>query len=275
VLYALVPIHGPLCGMPDGTTQSAQVATNSAAPAAERQNKTPIYVSGVKDTRGFLTWLRASFHSGLSAQIKGEKLMLVPRTAEGFRATVSALRSFDGSKGVSFHTLTLPEDRCARLLVRNLGRHMPVGVVREELENLGICVQGVLQLCSGRRDQEAAKARPLTPHFIVSLARGPNVVKLRSLTELWGLRVRSRRTSPRKDPCNGSAANASAIRSGTAATPPGVLLVVRLTFQGSAPTPAAAQVLQLWKKPHIQLPGLCEMEGGQGGACKEVACRKQ
>jgi len=34
--------------------------------------------------------------------------------------------------------------------------------IREELENLGICVQGVLQFRSGRRDQEATKA-PL-PH---------------------------------------------------------------------------------------------------------------
>jgi hypothetical protein len=30
--------------------------------------------------------------------------MLVPRTAKGFRATVNALRSLDGSRGVSFLT---------------------------------------------------------------------------------------------------------------------------------------------------------------------------
>jgi hypothetical protein len=70
--------------------------------------------------------------------MKGEKLMLVPRTAEGFRATVSALRSLDGSKGASFHTFSLPEDRCVRLLVKNLGRQMPKDIVREELESLGI-----------------------------------------------------------------------------------------------------------------------------------------
>ena len=45
-------------------------------------------------------------------------------------------------EGVSFHTFTLPEDRCARLLVKNLGRGMPESVVREELETLGIHVQG-------------------------------------------------------------------------------------------------------------------------------------
>jgi hypothetical protein len=112
--------------------------------------------------------------------------MLFPYTADGFRATVSALRSLDGSKGVRFHTFSLPQDRCVRTLVKNLGKNMPEDVVREELEDLGFCVQGFLQLRSGHRDEEASKARPITPHFIVSVARGPEVVKRRSLTELCG-----------------------------------------------------------------------------------------
>jgi hypothetical protein len=186
---SLADMSGSLCGLPDGTTTSVQVATNSAIPAGERSNKTPIYVSGVTDTRGFLAWLRVSCQCGLSAQIIGQKLKLVPQTPEGFRATVGALRSSDGSKDVSFHAFSLPEDRCVRLLVKNLHRHMPENAVREELEKLGVRAQGVLQLRLGRHDQEAAKARPLTPHFIVSGARGPGVAKVRSLTELCGLRV--------------------------------------------------------------------------------------
>ena len=121
--------------------------------------------------------------------MKGEKLMIVPGTADGFRATVSALRFLDGSKGVTFHTFSLPEDRCVRLLVKNLGRQMPESVVREELEALGIRVQGVMQLRSGRRNQDTACDRPPTPHFVVSVARGPEVQKVRSLSELCGLRV--------------------------------------------------------------------------------------
>ena len=92
-------------------------------------------------------------------------------------------------EGVSFHTFTLLEDRCARLMVKNLGRGMPEGVVREELETLGIHVQGVTQLRSGRRDKDPNKDRLLTPHFIVSVARGPEVSRVRSITELCGLRV--------------------------------------------------------------------------------------
>jgi hypothetical protein len=109
--------------MQDGTTSNAHVVTN-VAPAAERQNKTPIYVSGVVDMRDFLSRIRVPCPSGLTAHIKREKLLLVPRTAEGFRATVSALRSPDVGGGVTFHTFALPEDRCVRLLIKNLGRRM-------------------------------------------------------------------------------------------------------------------------------------------------------
>ena len=47
--------------------------------------------------------------------------MAVPSTANVFRVAFSALRSLDGGR-VSFHTFTLPEDRCVRLLVKNLGK---------------------------------------------------------------------------------------------------------------------------------------------------------
>jgi hypothetical protein len=61
--------------------------------------------------------------------------MVIPSTADDFRVTVSALRFLEGKEGVSSHTFSLPEDLCVRLLVKNLGRRMPEGVVREELEN--------------------------------------------------------------------------------------------------------------------------------------------
>jgi hypothetical protein len=72
--------------------------------------------------------------------------MVVPSTADGFRAVVSALRAVNGEEGVSSQTFTLPEDRCVRLLVKNLGRGMPDSVVREKRESLKIRVLGVIQL---------------------------------------------------------------------------------------------------------------------------------
>jgi hypothetical protein len=111
-----VDMSKPLGSMPAGATDAG------AVPAGERPNKTPVFFTGVTDTRGFLAWLRTKCPSSLSAQMKGEKLMIVPGTADGFRATVSALRFLDGSKGVTFHTFSLPEDRCVRLLMKNLGK---------------------------------------------------------------------------------------------------------------------------------------------------------
>ena len=86
-----------LSDMPDGTTLKAQVAT-TCLPAGERPNKTPIFISDVRDTRAFLVWLRASCPGGLTAQLKSEKLMAVPSKADGFRAAVNALRSRDGGR---------------------------------------------------------------------------------------------------------------------------------------------------------------------------------
>jgi hypothetical protein len=48
---------------------------------------------------------------------------------------------------------------------------------------------GVMQLRSGRRNQYPEKERPVTQHFIVTFARGPEVTKLHSITQLCGLRV--------------------------------------------------------------------------------------
>jgi hypothetical protein len=41
----------------------------------------------------------------------------------------------------------------------------------------------------GRRDQNPAKDRRPTPSFIVSVAQGPEMSRIRSLTGLCGLRV--------------------------------------------------------------------------------------
>ena len=94
-------MSGPLRDMPDGTTTHAQV-TNACLPAGECPNKTPIFISGVRDTRAFLTWLRASYPGGLTAQLKAGKLMVVSSTANGFRDAVSALRSLDWGRGCLF-----------------------------------------------------------------------------------------------------------------------------------------------------------------------------
>jgi len=99
-------MSGPLSDKPDGTTQNAQVA-NTCLSAGERANKTPIFISGIRDTRAFLAWLRGSWPGGLKVQLKAEKLMVVPSTANGFRAAVSALRPIDGG-GCEFPHLHAP-----------------------------------------------------------------------------------------------------------------------------------------------------------------------
>jgi hypothetical protein len=92
--------------------------------------------------------------------------------------------------GVSLHTFSLPENRNVRLLLKNYGKRMTVSEIKQGLEALHINVQAVMQQRSKRLDQDPAKDRTLTPHFIVSVARRPGVAKVRSLTDLCGLRVK-------------------------------------------------------------------------------------
>jgi hypothetical protein len=126
-------------GTPISTTSSsAQV--EKVVPPGERRNKTPVYVSGVKNPRSFLEWARTKSATKFVAQMKGEYFMLVPETADGFWATIGALRSLGEGEGVSFHTFSVPEDRCVRLLLKNLDKRMPEAEIKGELEALHIHV---------------------------------------------------------------------------------------------------------------------------------------
>jgi hypothetical protein len=70
---------------------------DKVVPHGEIRKKTPVYVSGAKNTRRFLAWIRANLGCKLVAQMKGEILRLVPETADGFQTTFGALQSFNES----------------------------------------------------------------------------------------------------------------------------------------------------------------------------------
>jgi hypothetical protein len=75
---------------------------------------------------------------------------------------------------VSFHTFPLSEDRCVRLLLKNVGKRMPEAEIKEELQALTISVQEVMQLRSKRRDRNPEKDRLLTPHSSRAVPLVPN-----------------------------------------------------------------------------------------------------
>ena len=139
-------ISGPMSDMSDGTTTNDHVANSSL----------PAFLLQVSTAPGILGVAAGILPQPTIGPAEGRKLVVVPATADGFRGAVSALRSLDGESGVTFHTYSLPEDRCVRLLIKNLGRRMPENVVLGELRSLDIHVQAVMQL---RSDQD----RPSTP----------------------------------------------------------------------------------------------------------------
>ena len=100
-------MFGPLNGKPDNTTLKAQ-ETNTCLPAGERPNKTPSFFSEIREARTFVAWLRVSCHGGLKAQLKPEKLIVVPSTANIFRS-LSQLTAFPyEGEDVSFQTFMIP-----------------------------------------------------------------------------------------------------------------------------------------------------------------------
>ena len=233
-------MSGLLSNMPDSTIHNAQV-TNACLPAGQRPNKTPIFISGFTDTRAFLACFREFCPGGMIAQLKSEKLMVIPTTADEFRALVRALRSLDGKDVVSFHTFTLPEVHCARLLVKNLGRGMPESVASEELESANICFQGVTQLRSGRRDRDTAKDYPPNPTSLCQWRACLTCSTGNHSPNSAVCECRWYRTWLQKDRCKASAASASATRSATADTHLGASLV-GLHLSGGCSTPRGLPV---------------------------------
>ena len=112
--------------------------------------------------------------------------MVVPSIANGFRSAVRALRSLDGG-GCEFPHIHVQGGPLCCAPGEEPRQGTALSGVREELESLDIHVQPHMQLRSGRRDQDPIKDRPLTP--LVSVARGSEMSKVRSITELCGLRV--------------------------------------------------------------------------------------
>ena len=112
---------------------------------------------------------------------------------------------------------------------------------------MNIRVQGVMQLRSGRRDQDPAKDHPPTPHVIASVARGPEVSRVHSPNSAAG-ESRWRRTWAQKVHCNSSAASASDTSRVNADTVPGASSVRAPTTpvvtlpRGNSLSPVAAGV---------------------------------
>lgn len=147
-----------------------------------------IYFSGISNTHSFLSKLRETCPSGLTAPFKGENMMFFPEITLWFRAAVTVLHSLNGSRNVTFHTLLLLENSSVHVLT--VLRYACVRVPFRRSWRFWTCEsRGVMQLRSGCRDQNNEKDRPWTLHFVVSVPQGPEVTKFRFLTELCGFRV--------------------------------------------------------------------------------------
>jgi hypothetical protein len=256
--------------MPKGTSNHAQVA-NTRLPAGERPINMPTFISGAHDTRAFLAWWRAACPVGLTAQLKAEKLMVVPSTADGFRATFSALRSLDWGGGFEFSHLHAPGGPLSANTGEEPGQRNAGELIREELEALDIharesciCVPAVVT-----RTQRRNAHSP--PTSLYHWREGPRFRRcdLSPIFEVW--ECRWSRTWLPSARCNANALSASAKRSVTSDTRHGASLVVDPTSPLGALPAGTASVLWLRWQPHRELQGLSRVERGEGSPCKASA----
>jgi hypothetical protein len=105
----------------------------------------------------FSSQLSLSFSLSLSLRSAPETAISAP-TGHEFQLCQLANGRVDGAAVAQYKVG--PQRPQIQVLVKNLGKRMPESVVREELESMNIQVQGVIQLRSGRRDQDPAKDRP-------------------------------------------------------------------------------------------------------------------
>jgi len=121
-------------------------------------------------------------------------------------------------EGVSFHTFTLPEDPCTRLLEKNVGRGKPETVVREKLETLGCHIKGSRSCVPDVVTRPPPRTTLPTPTQLYQWHEGLRCPRCTQPQNSAARECRWSRTWLQRVLCNASAASASDTRSETAVT---------------------------------------------------------
>ena len=91
---------------------------NTNLPAGERINKTPNFYFRDQRHQGISGLDATNLPQPTICPAAGRNVGCRSGHSRRFRVAVSGLRSLDGENGVNFHTYSLPEDRCVRLLIK-------------------------------------------------------------------------------------------------------------------------------------------------------------
>jgi hypothetical protein len=124
--------------------------------------------------------------------------MVVPSTADVINEAVSALSSFVGKDGVTFHN-SLPVVLCVREVLKTWGAGC-LSSVREEFESLAFISRESWSSDLAAEISTPRKTAILPSHFIVTVTRGPEVSRVHSLPGLCGVRVMVENYVPLKSP---------------------------------------------------------------------------
>ena len=248
-------IYGPVIDKMDGTTQHAQV-DNTYLLAEETPYKTPIFISGVRDARTFLAWLRASFLGCLTAQQKAEILMVVPSTVKVFRTAVCDLPSQDGG-GCAFPHLHAPRGSLCAASGKEPGKEYALRASSERSWSHWTFVSRESRSCVTafvtRTQPKTAHSTPTSFYRWLSVLSWPKYVQSPKSADCecpWRHKWRQ------KAQCNASVARASVKRSVTTDRLPGASRVMAPNSPAGAVPRGNNLSAVAWGKLHNKLEGL-------------------
>lgn len=106
----------------------------SSIVTSQNENIPPIFINGVENFEAlvkFLERLAGPKTFTIKSTINGVKVF--PETIDTYRKVNAGLRA----EGADFHTFQLPQDRCPRIVLKNLHHGTPVSIIKEELQEMG------------------------------------------------------------------------------------------------------------------------------------------
>lgn len=151
----------------DDETQS-----NNTAKKVINDNPPPIFLNGVENYTELVEFLQSVCGQTFKLKSTTKNICIYPDTPASYRQIVSSLRT----KGADFHTFQLPQDRCPRVVIKNLHHSTPKSVIVEGFKTHGYEAVNVTNVISRFK-------QPL-PMFFVDISKqtfNENIFNIKAL----------------------------------------------------------------------------------------------
>lgn len=136
-----------------------ETESNNATKKVNNDNPPPIFLNGVENYSALVEFLQSVCGETFKLKSTTKNICIYPDTPTAYRQLVSTLRT----QGADFHTFQLTEDKCPRVVIKNLHYSTPKSVIVEGLKTYGYEATNVTNVISRYK-------KPL-PMFFVDITK--------------------------------------------------------------------------------------------------------